>query len=65
MRSRGLAIPPELVSALLQVKLLADGVRRQIAKDLAPKSDASIGSDEEDFDGMASLDLFDVRCGWT
>jgi hypothetical protein len=65
MRSRGLEIPPELISTLLQLKLLPDGVRRQIAKDLVPKSDTSIASDEEDSAGNSSLDLVDVRFGWT
>jgi hypothetical protein len=55
MRSSGLEIPSELIPALLQLKLLPDAVRRQIAKDLAPKSDVSVPSDdEEDHEGIPS-----------
>jgi hypothetical protein len=55
MRSSGLEIPSELIPALLQLKLLPDSVRRQIATDLVPKSDVSILSDDdEDYEGFVS-----------
>jgi hypothetical protein len=59
MRSSGVEIPSELIPALLQLKLLPDGVRRQIAKDLVPKSDVSVPSDyDEDYEGSHFIEPY-------